>query len=154
MMPFIASVLITFMAALTGGRFRPDAWYAGLAKPPGLPPQWVFPVVWMALYLMMAIAAALIFITEDSPARTAGLVLYAAQLGANAAWSWLFFGRRAMLGALFDLLLLIVLVALTTLVFFPLNFWAGLLLAPYLLWLFIALYLNAAVWYLNRAAPG
>jgi tryptophan-rich sensory protein len=152
MMPFIVSILITLMAAVTGGRFRPDAWYAGLAKPPGLPPPWVFPVVWTALYVMMAIAAALIFITVDSPARTASLVLYVAQLGANAAWSWLFFGRRAVLGALLDLLLLIVLVALTTWVFFPLNFWAGLLLVPYLVWLFIALYLNAAVWYLNRAA--
>lgn len=153
MTPFIVSTLITFMAAVTGGRFRPDAWYAGLAKPPGLPPPWVFPVVWTALYFMMAVAAALIYGAADSPARTGGLVLYAAQLGANAAWSWLFFGRRAVFGALLDLLLLIVLVALTTVVFFPLSFWAGLLLVPYLVWLFIALYLNAAVWVLNRAAP-
>ncbi|WP_261618261.1 TspO/MBR family protein [Microbaculum marinisediminis] len=38
-----------------------DPWYAGLAKPAWTPPPLVFPIVWTALYIMMAVAAWLVW---------------------------------------------------------------------------------------------
>lgn len=150
--PLLLSLILVTAVAASGARFRPDAWYEALRKPPGLPPKWIFPVVWTLLYVMMAIAAALIWVQPESPVRSIGLIFYAIQLVANAAWSWLFFGRRRMDLALVDLALLIALVSLTTSYFLKLSTLAGGLLLPYLIWLLIALYLNSSVWWLNAAS--
>ena len=66
-------------------------WYGGLHKPSFNPPNFVFGPVWTVLYLMMAVAAWLVW-------RKAGLVsrpmgLYAVQLGLNLAWSFIFFAH-------------------------------------------------------------
>ncbi|MEY2342134.1 TspO/MBR family protein [Acidithiobacillus sp. IBUN Pt1247-S3] len=144
------SLGLSFATAFTGARFRPGPWYQTLRKPLGLPPPWVFPVVWTLLYLLMAIAAAQIFLLPDSASRSLALLLYVLQLVANAAWSWIFFGRRQMLWAWADLSLLVLLVLADTLLFYRLLPLAGVLMLPYLLWLGVAFYLNGSVWWLNR----
>lgn len=149
----ICSLLLAFAAAATGALFRPDAWYARLRKPIGLPPRWVFPVVWSLLYTLMAVAAARIFSASDSPERSLALALYGAQLLVNAAWSWLFFGCHRPLAALFDLGLLLLLISLSAMVFARVDTIAATLFIPYWLWLCTALYLNAAIWRLNRPTP-
>ena len=50
---FLALVAVT---SVTGAQFRPGAWYDALAKPAWTPPDWVFPVTWTVLYVMIAIA--------------------------------------------------------------------------------------------------
>ncbi len=147
----LISLAITLLVATTGSLFRPDAWYARLQKPKGTPPSWVFPVVWTLLYILMAFSAALIYLHPASPLRLVGLFLYAAQLLSNAAWSWLFFGRHRVLWALLDLVLLMGLVLACLIVFALIRPLAAWLLLPYLLWLCVALYLNAATYRLNRA---
>jgi len=87
----LSSLALTLAVATAGSLFRPDDWYERLRKPAGTPPPWVFPVVWTILYILMALAAALVFISPAAPLRTAALVLYGVQLIANAKWSWLFF---------------------------------------------------------------
>lgn len=146
---FVLNLSLVALIAASGSRFRPDAWYEGLRKPVGLPPKWVFPVVWSILYLMMAIASTLIWIQPDGSVRSVALFLYFGQLLANAAWSWLFFGRRQMGLALIDLITLLILVSMTSIAFFRMDTLAGMLLFPYLVWLMVALYLNAMVWWLN-----
>ncbi|APZ42852.1 TspO/MBR family protein [Acidihalobacter ferrooxydans] len=146
----LCSLLLTAAVAASGARFAPDAWYAMQRKPAGLPPRWVFPAVWTTLYVLMAIAAARVYLAPDSPARTAGLWLYALQLLTNAAWSWLFFGRHRADYALLDLLALLALLSATLIVFAAVDRLSAALLAPYWLWLWVALYLNASIWWLNR----
>ncbi|MBE7563804.1 tryptophan-rich sensory protein [Acidithiobacillus sp. HP-6] len=146
----LISLAITLAVATTGSLFRPDAWYTRLQKPKGTPPPWVFPVVWTLLYIIMAFAAALIYVSPASLLRTVGLSLYGLQLLCNAAWSWLFFGRHQVLWALADLVLLLLLVLACFLVFMWITPLAAWLLVPYLLWLCVALYLNAATYRLNR----
>lgn len=148
----LISLAITLGVATTGSLFRPDSWYAGLQKPRGTPPPWVFPVVWTLLYILMAFAAALVYVHPESPLRLAGLTLYGLQLLSNALWSWLFFGRHQILGALLDLVLLLVLVLGCAIVFALISPLAAWLLVPYVLWLGVALYLNAATYRLNSAS--
>ncbi|WP_308389267.1 TspO/MBR family protein [Acidithiobacillus sp. AMEEHan] len=148
---YLVSLLLSFATAATGARFRPDEWYQSLRKPSVTPTPWVFPVVWTVLYVAMALAAAQIWLAPASPLRSLALLLYALQLLANGAWSWIFFGLHRVRTALLDLSALFLLVLLDTLLFFSLQTIAGILLLPYLLWLAIAWYLNAGVWWLNRA---
>lgn len=144
-------LLLPFAAALPGVLFTPGAWYAGLQKPPGTPPDAVFPVVWTLLYLMMGIAAARVA-RSAHPLRQAALRLFWLQLLLNAAWTVLFFGLRLPLPALLELLLLDAAVLLTLVVFRRIHRLAGALLLPYLLWILYATYLNAGIVLLNRGA--
>lgn len=127
------------------------AQFAALAQPPLSPPGWVFPVVWTILYLLMGWASFLIWKSgAPQAAKKRALGLYGAQLAVNFVWPLLFF-RAGLYGfALIWLVILLVLVAETMLAFGRIDRRAAWLLAPYILWLLFATYLNAGVWMLNR----
>jgi len=148
----IAFVLVA-AAAASGARFRPGAWYESLAKPPWTPPGRVFGPVWMLLYAAMAVAAWWAWRHGRGPLLTAGMALWLSQLAANAAWSWLFFGRRRIGAALADLGLLLGLVSATTIVFFRIAPLAGWLMVPYVAWSAFAGALNRSIWQRNRPQP-
>ena len=69
-------------------------WYSRLDKPSWNPPQLVFPIVWTALYSLIAIAGWRTWLQEDSPERSRALRLWASQLATNAEWTNLFFGHH------------------------------------------------------------
>jgi tryptophan-rich sensory protein len=73
-------------------------WYRTLRRPGFAPPNWIFAPVWSVLYLMMAVAAWLVWECAESPMRSRALVLFLVQLALNFAWPWIFF-RRHVLGA-------------------------------------------------------
>jgi tryptophan-rich sensory protein len=75
------------------------------------------------------------------------------QITINTLWSGVFFGlRRMALGGVVIGALWIALAA-TLAVFLRHDVFAGLLLAPYLLWVTLAFALNWSVWARNRAKP-
>ncbi|MDN6179719.1 MAG: tryptophan-rich sensory protein [Halomonas subglaciescola] len=152
LLSLVVSLGLVGATASSGARFRPDAWYRVLSKPAWTPPDLAFPIAWGILYLLMAIAAWRVYLAEPSAARSAGLVCYALQLAANAAWSWLFFGRRKIVSALLDIVLLLGLIITTTALFSRASELAAWLMLPYILWVMLALALNASVWWLNRRA--
>lgn len=149
MMLFAALVLVAGAAAF-GGRFRPDDWYRALAKPAWNPPNWIFAPVWMVLYAAMAVAAWFAWRSGAGTLRTVGSGLWLAQLAANAAWSWIFFGRHRPGWALLDIGVMFVLILATLLIFFRINAVAGWLMVPYLAWAGFAGCLNASLWFRNR----
>ena len=150
LLALLVSVLLVAVTASTGARFRPDSWYRELQKPGWTPPDIVFPIAWGVLYLLMAIAAWRIYMAEDSPFRTASLAVYGLQLVANAAWSWLFFGRKQVAAALMDIALLLGLITLAIVLFANVSVLAAWLMVPYWLWVLLALTLNATILRLNR----
>lgn len=121
-----------------------------VVQPPLSPPMWLFPVVWVILYLLMGFSAARIYLAPPSKKRSRGLNLYVAQLIVNFFWSLIFFNAQAFGLAFLWLLLLWVLVLAMILTFRKVDPLAAWLQVPYLLWLTFAAYLNFGVWYLNR----
>lgn len=122
--------------------------YGQLKQPPLAPPGWLFPIVWTILFLLMGIAAYLVWMQND-PDRKTALTLYAVQLGFNFFWTIIFFNLRSYGLALVWLIALWVLILLTVRYFYKSTPAAGILLVPYLLWVTFAAYLNAGVWLLN-----
>lgn len=133
------------LSALLAGNFDT---YKLMEKPPLSPPGWVFPVVWSILYVLMAIAAVTVARSNDLD-KSSALRLFIIQLVVNLIWPIIFFRFSAAKLALFWLLLLIVLVILTTRSFFSISKKAGWLMIPYVLWLFVAFYLNFGIVALN-----
>lgn len=126
-------------------------WYEILAKPPLSPPNWLFGVVWLALYILMGIAAGFVWNIPVYLSRVRqALLLFVIQLGMNVLWLVLFFGLRSIGWALIDIVILWMLVIIMTVLFYLQSKVAGLLLVPYLLWLTFAVYLNAGYWTLNH----
>lgn len=145
---------LSFAAAGLGALASFDAgpFYEQLARPTWAPPPTIFGPVWTALYVLMAIAAWLVWREPASPARKSALVLYVVQLGSNALWSWLFFRWRMGALAFADVVLLLVLLAATLVAFWRVRPLAGVLLVPYLGWVAFATALTWAVWQANPGA--
>ena len=122
--------------------------YAGLTTPSWAPPGWLFGPVWTALYLMMGVAAWLVWRQAGWAGATVALSLFLAQLACNALWSWLFFAWRRGNLAFGDIVLLIALIVATALAFARVRPLAALLLLPYLAWVTFA---TAPTWALWRA---
>src|SRR5690606_743928 len=74
------------------------AFYERLSRPDWAPPAWLFGPVWSVLYLLMGVAAWLVWRRHGFAGARAALALFGLQLAANALWTWLFFHWR--LGAL------------------------------------------------------
>lgn len=144
-------IALVFATAMSGAVFKPGDWYEELRKPNWTPANWVFPVVWTTLYVMIGFAGWLVW-------REAGfgfaMMLWGLQLILNAAWSAFFFGLRRMDWALADAGALWLAVAAFIVAAFPISMWAALLFLPYLVWVTIAFALNRTVWRMNPEAAG
>ena len=145
----ISLALVAALAAF-GGRFGPGAWYQQLAKPAWTPPNWLFGPVWTALYIMMAVAAWLVWKSDAGGAMRAALAVYAVQLVLNALWSLAFFGLHRIGLALIDIIALWVFILATVLFFRRVSVTAAVLMLPYLAWVAFAAVLNLSLWRLNR----
>lgn len=126
------------------------AWYdLVVVKPSFTPPNWLFGPVWGALYLMMAVAAWLVWREAGWPGVQAQWAFWIVQLALNLGWSLLFFGLHRPGWAFAEIVLLFVAIALTLRSFRRISPLAGWLLAPYLAWVGYAGLLNYAIWYYN-----
>ena len=142
-------LLLTFAAAAVGAVASVDAasFYAQLSKPSWAPPAGVFGPVWSALYLLMGIAAWLVW-RAPGP-KSVALGVFAAQLAANALWSWLFFAWHRGALASVEVLVLLALIAATIAAFWRISRPAAMLLVPYFLWVSFASALTWTVWQRN-----
>ncbi|MFC5682549.1 TspO/MBR family protein [Flavobacterium sp. MAHUQ-51] len=127
-------------------------WYPTLVKPSFNPPNWVFAPVWTLLYIMMGVAAGLVWnrYTDDKDRVKKALVFFLIQLVLNALWSYLFFGLHNPMLAGIEIVLLWLFIYECYLQFSKINKIAAYLLVPYLAWVSFAAVLNASIWWLNR----
>jgi tryptophan-rich sensory protein len=126
-------------------------WYPTLVKPFFNPPNWIFAPVWTLLYIMMGIAAGLVWTSEfEQKTVKKALGFFAIQLGLNALWSYLFFGLHNPLLALIEIVLLWLMIFETYNQFKKIDKVSGFLMIPYLAWVSFATILNASIWWLNK----
>jgi benzodiazapine receptor len=137
-------------AAWTGSRYMPGAWYAALAKPTWTPPSALFAPVWTVLYVLMAVAAWLVWRRAGFAGAGVALSLFIVQLVLNALWSYLFFGAHRPDLAFFEIVVLWVLILVVAVLFWREVQVAGVLMLPYLAWVGFASCLNFALWQVNR----
>ena len=119
--------------------------YRQAAKPLFTPPDWLFPVVWTVLYLLMGIGMGRVWRRGGTTAAW----IYGGQLVLNVLWCLLFFPMAAYGAAFWLLCLLLGTVLLMVWLFALRDRGAALLQLPYVLWLCFALVLNGAVALMN-----
>lgn len=126
-----------------------DGWYKTIEKPSWNPPGYVFGPVWTALYIMMGVAAWLVWKREGFKKAKVPLVLFTVQLLLNVVWSWIFFNLHQPGWAFVEIAVLWIAIVATTIAFFKCQKVAGWLMMPYLAWVSFASVLNFTIWQLN-----
>ena len=149
----IVAILLSELAGIVGSVFTMPSvtgWYVGIAKPAINPPAWVFGPVWTTLFALMGIAAFLVWRKGlDRRDVKIALSIFAGQLVLNTLWSMIFFGLHSPGGALVEVVLLWLAMVATIIAFARISKPAAWLLAPYVLWVSFAAYLNYSIWILN-----
>ena len=152
--PFLISLFITLGIGIIASIFtRPEikGWYINLSKPSFTPPNWLFPVAWTILYVLIATAAYMVWIRRDkSITYTRASMIYIVQLLLNFSWSIVFFGMHEIFAALVIIILLLVTIILNIAWFGRFSKTAAWLLVPYVVWVSYAGLLNLSIYILNR----
>jgi translocator protein len=143
LLPFVAAVMV---AATSGALFSTGDWYASLNKPSWTPPDWLFPIAWTILYLIIAIAG---WLAWKAGGVGPAVVIWGVALILNALWSYFMFGRHDIALALIDVSGLWLATAAFVVATWSLEPRAAYLFLPYLAWVSFAGLLNLAVWRLN-----
>lgn len=142
-------LFVGFMASLATQAGIGD-WYTTLEKPSFNPPNWIFGPVWALMYILMGIAAGIVW-SKGFYHKWVQTALYhfGFQLLLNAGWSLLFFGLKEPLWALIDIVALFIVLLITIRWFKIVSDRAAYLLIPYAVWVLFAAVLNFEIWRLN-----
>jgi translocator protein len=149
--PWLVAFALSYLTAAAGAALTDiGPWYASLRHPPWKPPDAAFGVIWSLVFTLCAISAALAWQAASGRAqRQRVLWLFGLNALLNIAWSGLYFGLRRPDWALVEVALLWLSIIALMAGLWRLSRWASGLLLPYLLWVTVASFLNAATVRLN-----
>lgn len=134
----------------TVSREHINGWYAEVPPPIWVPENWVFGAVWSTLYVLISVAAWLVWRERRRRRVTAALTAYVVHMVLNSLWSPVFFALYPAIGSLATWLALgIHMLLLLSLVVMMSEFWqvrrtSGVLVAPYALWVIYAASITVA----------
>jgi tryptophan-rich sensory protein len=141
----VISLIIVYGVALIGSIFTSGStdseWYESI-RPSITPPNWVFPVVWNTLFLLIAVALYFSWISSDKKQKKIVVFAYGINFLLNILWSFLYFGLRNPFLAFFEIIILWLSIVSIVYVSYKIDKKAGWLLVPYLLWVSFAVVLN------------
>jgi tryptophan-rich sensory protein len=143
---------VCFLAAAVGSLATTSSvngWFATINKPTWNPPNWIFGPVWTTLFLMMGVAAWLVWKKSGFKNAKFELGWFLFHLLLNVLWSVLFFGMQQMGMACIEIVVLWLSIAATIFLFHRHSKMAAGLLVPYLMWVSFATFLNYTIWRLN-----
>jgi tryptophan-rich sensory protein len=115
-------------------------WYKNLVKSPLTPPDYIFPIVWTILYIMIIISG--YNYIKNNQTDTYGITIFFTQIFFNIIWSYLFFTVKNPKLALVDLILLWSTLLITINHFYTKDRFSADMLIPYFVWVSFAGYLN------------
>jgi len=146
-----AAVITVAVLGIGGLMTSVGPWYRALRKPSWNPPDWAFGPAWTIILGLAAWAGVLAW-TNAPDAATRALVatLYAVNIVLHMLWSPLFFNLKRPDWALIEVPFLWLSILALIVGVSPISALAGWLLAPYLLWVAFAAYLN---WVIVRMNP-
>ena len=136
-------IVITFFIGSFFALFINSNSYVDLNKAIDVP-GYIFPIVWIILYLIMGISLYIIYESFGYNKKDA-IKTYFLQLLVNSFWTLIFFGFKLYLFGFIWILLLIVLVIMMIIKFYNINKFAGLMNIPYLFWLFFFSFLYLCI---------
>jgi len=137
------------LGSLIGNIGRPDGWYKKLKKTDLNPPNYIFPIVWTILYLMIGISY---FLALRKTNDIKYWILPILHLILNFSYSPMFFYfRELLLSAILSTLILITaLLVIFQFAKLDKSLISSMLLIPYLIWLCFANYLSYSIYILNK----
>jgi benzodiazapine receptor len=144
----ILSIGICQLVGLAGSLFTGmsvSTWYSALQKPSFTPPDYVFAPVWILLYLLMGIAAFLVWREIESKEVKGALLFFSIHLAVNLLWTVIFFGLRSIYGGFMVIIILWLMILVLMIIFRKISRLSSILLIPYFLWVTFAAILNAGI---------
>lgn len=142
---FIFSLTIVFFIAFLGSFFTASQvnseWYQSI-KPEITPPNYVFPIVWNVLFLMIAFSLYLSWVSSNQKEKKQVVLFFGINLFLNFLWSFIYFGLMNPLLAFAELILLWISIIFLIKTTYKINKISGYLLMPYFLWVTFAGFLN------------
>jgi translocator protein len=138
-------LLAVYAVAFLGSLFTSNAvnsnWYSSV-KNSLTPPNWVFPIVWNILFLLIAFSLFYAWISGKKGERKKIAIVFAANLFLNALWSVLFFFFKNPNLAFLELILFWISIIAMIFITRKIEKKSAWLLVPYLLWVSFAGILN------------
>ncbi|VVB80196.1 TspO/MBR family protein [uncultured archaeon] len=151
-------LIFVFLAGGIGSFFTSSGmesqWYY-LIKPNMSPANWVFPVVWNTIFVLVAYSAYFgwMKVRDNKNKKYTMIGLFAVNLILNVLWSFIFFYQMNAFGAFVELLFLWFSIFALVLWFWKIERRSSYLLLPYLFWVVFAGWLNWQA-YLNFSLMG
>jgi tryptophan-rich sensory protein len=152
-MPPVAAAFACALAVSIFGALATQIgpWYFALKKPSWQPPDWLFGPVWTLIFGLAALAAVLAWRHAPPGAAHLRIVLgFVANMILNSLWSVLFFRLQRPDWALVEVAFLWASIVIVMMIVWQFSHAATWLLAPYLLWVSFASYLNLTIVQLNQ----
>jgi len=144
---FIICLLIAFIPGIVGSLAMTGeidgSWYASI-RPALTPPNWIFPIVWTILYILIGISLYSSWTISTSKIRFNLGLAFAINLIANGLWTFFYFGMHNITLAFIDIIIILLSIIWMMIITWKINKTSTYLLVPYLLWVSFAAYLNFA----------
>jgi len=141
-------IFIVVLVAAVGSQFVGGEWYQAMHQPVFSPPAIVMASIWAVVYVLMAVAAWLVWDSKRGRGQIA-LSGWGLQLLLSIAWSWVFFGLHRVGWSLPVIGLWFLVVLITAKSFKSIRLEAGSLMLLAAGWLLFVLTLNFTQWLMN-----
>lgn len=145
-----AILLLGFLSGRSVTSGSDSGWYVALDKPAQNPPDWVFPIAWTTLYILLGLALAVVLNARGARLRWPAVGAFVVAFGLSLAWSPLFFGAHRIEAAFWLIVAMLVTGIATTVMFGRIRTAAAWLMVPYLVWISFA---GVLTWRIGQLNP-
>ena len=135
--PLLGSIIVSF----SGSNFRDQKWYKSIKKPPLNPPDYIFPIIWPILYILIGISSFLVFRSKNIN-KPLYYTVFEIQLLLNWLWTVFFFKLNNLYLSLVTVFIMIILTTYLISISYKYNKISAYLLIPYFIWISFACYLT------------
>lgn len=142
---FGLTFLVAILGTIMGGKMA-----NGRINPPAYPPNWLFPIAWGILYILIALATYIFYQNKhDQNKRKCAMIWYGVHLFFNLFWPLFYSRLDQLIISCFILLSMVITSIVLTFKYFKNNLISGWIFTFYTLWLLYAMYLNLGITLLN-----